>query len=139
MARTARRERGAAAVEMAIVLPVLLLVVGGLIDLGRAYMLSITTTNAAREGARALAMGSTTAVVTSRVDLAMGTKPNGTDYAAGTDYTVSAPACSGGNATVTITITSTGFSWIMLNFVPSLVGASMPAPSIQSTGTMACV
>ena len=57
----ARRERGAAAVEMAIVLPLLLLVVGGLVDFGRAYYLNSVITNAAREGARMVAMSYTTA------------------------------------------------------------------------------
>ena len=47
-----RKERGAAAVEMAIVLPLLLLVVGGLVDFGRAYYINVVITNAAREGAR---------------------------------------------------------------------------------------
>ena len=60
----ARRERGAAAVEMAIVLPLLLLVVGGLVDFGRAYYINVVITNAAREGARMVAMGYTTAQAT---------------------------------------------------------------------------
>jgi Flp pilus assembly protein TadG len=50
--RTSRLERGAAAVEMAIVLPVLILLVGGIIDFGRAFMTQVILTNAAREGTR---------------------------------------------------------------------------------------
>ncbi len=46
---------------MAIVLPLLLLVVGGLVDFGRAYYINVVITNAAREGARMVAMGYTTA------------------------------------------------------------------------------
>jgi Flp pilus assembly protein TadG len=48
-----RRERGAAAVEMAIVLPLLLLTLGGIVDLGRAFFIQVVLTNAAREGVRA--------------------------------------------------------------------------------------
>ena len=47
-----RRERGAAAVEFALVLPVLLLLVLGAIDWGWYFFLREVVTNAAREGAR---------------------------------------------------------------------------------------
>ena len=50
--RRRRGERGAAAVEMALILPVLLLLVGGIIDFGRAFNAQMTLTQAAREGAR---------------------------------------------------------------------------------------
>jgi Flp pilus assembly protein TadG len=50
-------DRGSAAVELALVLPVLLLLVFGLIDFGRALNAQITLTQAAREGARLAALG----------------------------------------------------------------------------------
>jgi len=49
---TMGRDRGAAAVEFAIVLPLLLLLAFGIIDFGRALNAQITLTQAAREGAR---------------------------------------------------------------------------------------
>ncbi|MHA7297381.1 TadE family protein [Pseudarthrobacter sp. MDT1-22] len=49
-------ERGAAAVEFAILLPVLLLLVLGTIEFGRAYNSQITLTNAGREGVRVMAI-----------------------------------------------------------------------------------
>ena len=45
-------ERGAAAVEFAFVLPVLLLLVLGLIEFSLLFNAQISVTNAAREGAR---------------------------------------------------------------------------------------
>jgi len=50
--RSTSRDRGAVAVEFAILLPVLLLLVFGIIDFGRALNAQIALTQAAREGAR---------------------------------------------------------------------------------------
>ncbi len=61
------RDRGAAAVEFALVLPILLVLVFGIIDFGRAYMAQISLTQAAREGARLSALGRPSGEVTSRV------------------------------------------------------------------------
>ena len=50
-------DRGSVAVEFALVLPILLLVVFGIIDFGRMLNAQITLTQAAREGARWAALG----------------------------------------------------------------------------------
>jgi hypothetical protein len=50
--RLRRDERGAAMVEMAIVLPILLLFVMGIVEFGRAWNIYQVITDAAREGAR---------------------------------------------------------------------------------------
>ena len=47
-----RNERGASLVETALVLPLLLLLLVGIIDVGRAYYTYISIYNAAREGGR---------------------------------------------------------------------------------------
>lgn len=44
--------QGQSMVEFALILPLLVLMVAGIFDLGRAFFASITITNAAREGAR---------------------------------------------------------------------------------------
>jgi Flp pilus assembly protein TadG len=62
-----RRDRGTAAVEFALVLPVLLLIVFGIIDFGRALNAQITLTGAAREGVRLAALGYSDAAVEARV------------------------------------------------------------------------
>ena len=73
MIRAKRIERnrrcGAAAVEMAMVLGLLILLVFGIIEMGRAIMVNQVITNAAREGARrAVIPGATNAQVEARVD-----------------------------------------------------------------------
>jgi Flp pilus assembly protein TadG len=49
-------DRGAAAVEFALILPIVLLVIFAIIDFGRMLNAQITLTEAAREGARAAAL-----------------------------------------------------------------------------------
>lgn len=64
------RDRGAAAVEFALCLPLLLLLVFGIIDFGRALNAQITLTQAAREGVRLAALGYSNAEVVARAQAA---------------------------------------------------------------------
>jgi Flp pilus assembly protein TadG len=76
---------------MALVLPVFLTVVLGIIEFGRAMMISNLLANAAREGARlAITTGSTNAEVTAAVQ----------------DFMEDAIGTSAENVTVTITVTA---------------------------------
>ena len=54
--------RGVAAVEFAVVAPILFLLIFGMIDVGRALMVQNLLTNAARDGARAASLDGVTAV-----------------------------------------------------------------------------
>ncbi len=54
--RTRHRERGAAAVELALVLPLLVLLVLGIAELGRAYHLQTVVSGAARDAVRVMAL-----------------------------------------------------------------------------------
>lgn len=51
-----RKEKGQNLVELALVLPFLIIIVFGVLDLGRIFFASINLTNAAREGVRFLTM-----------------------------------------------------------------------------------
>lgn len=50
--RISKSKKGQSLVELALVLPILLLLLLGFLDLGRAYYYEVAITNAAREGAR---------------------------------------------------------------------------------------
>jgi len=138
-----RRERGAAAVEMALILPVLLLVLGGIVDLGRAMYGQIIVSNAAREGARMASMTSyTNAQVQTRAQSATG----GLVPLAGSavDVTIPSPRCVADPLDpsvkiTTVAVTARNFQWMMLNVVPRLVGGNIPAPAITAKASMRCV
>ena len=56
------RDRGASMVEAAIVLPILVLLVFGIVEFGRAFNAQVTLTHAAREGVREYAINQDLAV-----------------------------------------------------------------------------
>jgi TadE-like protein len=56
-AQTKERDRGAVMVELALVLPVLLMIMIGIVEFGRAQSYQESIYGAAREGARVLALG----------------------------------------------------------------------------------
>lgn len=65
-----RRDRGAAAVEMAIVLPLLAAMLFGIIDYGRIFNAEIQLSQASREGVRLASLGYPAADVRSRTKAA---------------------------------------------------------------------
>lgn len=67
LAARLRSEAGAELVEFALVLPLLLLVLGGIVDFGMLLQRQQVVTNAAREGARLAAVGYSQPDVQSRV------------------------------------------------------------------------
>ncbi|MBC7558815.1 MAG: pilus assembly protein [Dermatophilaceae bacterium] len=153
-------ERGAVAVEMAMVLPLLLFVFMGIIDFGRAYSTQIQLSAAAREGVRLASLNTTAntadanygnSAIQARVRAAAGGVPDPTvvnvaAVPASCPATANSvcvvycpvPVASGSTATVVVT---TQFTWItgikaMSNFFGSGV---FPTPtSIQVTGVMRC-
>jgi Flp pilus assembly protein TadG len=65
-----KNDRGAAAVELALLLPLLLLILFGIVDFGRMLNYKLTITHAAREGVRAASVGKTASDVTTKVTTA---------------------------------------------------------------------
>jgi Flp pilus assembly protein TadG len=68
--RRGKKQRGQSLVEFALIAPLFLLLVFGIVDFGIAFYSWITITNAAREGARLGAVQGTEAEITSRVNAA---------------------------------------------------------------------
>lgn len=95
--RQLRDRRGQSMVELALVLPVLLILILGMIDFGRLIQAYLTVQHAAREGSRLAITGAADSAVVQRVrDMAQGlnqsqlavtVSPAGTRYS-GSDVTV---------------------------------------------------
>jgi Flp pilus assembly protein TadG len=104
----ADRSRGAAAVEFAIVLPVLIILVFGIIDFGRYFSMQQTMEQLARQGARLVALGDATSDVQLRINAAATAAGLNTSR-----LTISTPAtCPAGqnaqNALVTVKYSMSG-------------------------------
>jgi Flp pilus assembly protein TadG len=131
-----RRERGAAAVEMALVLPVLVLLLGGIIDLGRAFMTQTILTNAAREGTRFAMISTNLATdktsIETRAKDAAGLDPTA-KATASANLSTSGCGANGFTGTLTVTVSST-FNWLFLNALP---GVSNPQ-TMTGKSTIGC-
>jgi len=117
-----RRDRGAVLIEMAMVLPLLLLVAVGIFEIGRAYETWQVCTNAAREGARmAVLPNSITGDVQARVRQYMegGQLPN---YDTATVNVDTGSITSGTTPVSTSIVTvSYPFDFVFLNPVARLI------------------
>jgi Flp pilus assembly protein TadG len=134
-------ERGAAAVEMALVLPLLLLVLFGLVDFGRAFNAQMQLTQAAREGVRVVVLGGTLSDAQTRAQLAM---PAGGGTTSPTVLTTASTLCTSGvDGLGQVTVTST-FTFITpLGPIARVIGAStLPGAgdtkTLSATGVMRC-
>jgi Flp pilus assembly protein TadG len=116
------RESGAALVEFALVLTLLVMLVFGIVEFGRAYNAQVTLTHATREGARTLAVtGDSAAAASATLGAATSLDPS--------LVTVSAGSCSPG-ATGTVTA-----SYPLSYDIPFVGAATI---SLSSTSVMRC-
>ncbi|MGC9668324.1 TadE/TadG family type IV pilus assembly protein [Planosporangium sp. 12N6] len=131
LTRRRRGDDGAAAVEMALVLPLLLFIMFGVIDFGRMLNAQITLTEAAREGARAAALGQS---ADARVRAA-------TPNLSGVTSTVTAcPA--GGSATADAAVTaSVNFTFVtpLAALAPMFGSKAGRSVTLTGKGIMPCV
>ncbi|WP_120519971.1 TadE/TadG family type IV pilus assembly protein [Arthrobacter celericrescens] len=117
-------ERGAVAVEFALLAPVLVLLLLGIMEFGRAYNAQVSLSNAAREGVRVMAISNDQAAArTAAKNAAVSLNPRLADA----NFTFSQASCtSGGQMSVTINYTLT-----------TLTGIAGPFP-MQGVGVMVC-
>ena len=117
-------ERGAAAVEFALVLPILLVILLGILDFGLYYYNDLQLTHAARDAARYVSVGNV-GDANAAIDGASATLVSTTI----TSRLVN-PGSTGNEATVTLTATYT-----LLTPLPRLIGIG-PTVDIDASATM---
>lgn len=126
--READRTRGAAAVEFAIVLTLLLMIVFGVIDFGRSYNAKETLTQAAREGARLVALNQSN-VVSRTQAAATGLSPVNVNVV----QSCPAGASQGTDAKVTVT-----YRFTFVTPLLALVGRASGPITLTGVGEMPC-
>lgn len=123
-----RAERGAAAVEFALVAPLLLLLVLGIAEFGRAYNISTTLSAAAREGARTMALQNSTSAARAAAQSAA------TGVSLSTSQISVTPAACPTGSTGSTTLVTVKITYPM-TFVSGLFGSSI---TLHGTGVMRC-
>ena len=118
-----RDQRGAALIEVALTLPLMLLVSVGIFEFGRAYQTWQVLTNAAREGARiAVLPGTDDAAVTTRVQTYMSDGQLSNYGTASIVITRNNPIPSGiGTATASRVTVNYPFTYLVLQPVARLI------------------
>jgi Flp pilus assembly protein TadG len=126
-------DRGSVAVEFALLLPMLLLIVFGIVDFGRALNAQITLTQAAREGARLAALNQPN-VVSRTQAAAVGLSP------VSVSVTSSCPSGAGQGVNATV-VTSYSFHFITpVGAIAGVFGGSgLGSPiTLSAHGVMPC-
>jgi Flp pilus assembly protein TadG len=124
-----RNERGAAAVEFALVVPLLVLLVAGIASFGRIYFLQTTLSGAAREGVRAMALKNDTSAARTAAKTAAATVTLTDAQIAVSPATGSCLSTASATTTATVTITYS------TTYLSRLVGTSV---TLKGTGVMRC-
>jgi Flp pilus assembly protein TadG len=128
--RKPESRRGAAVAEFAIIAPLFLSLIAGVIELGRAINVVQVLTNASREGARVASFDSTTQ--TSTITTAVNSYLSN-DKISGATTTISPSALSavsdGQAVTVTVSIPFSSVSWLPAPFF-------LAGKTLQATSTM---
>ena len=117
--RRLRSESGAAAVEFALILPVFLVLLLGIIEFGSAYNAQILLTNAAREAARSYSLTGDEGAAVAAADAA--TEPIGLAIeASNVDFAVTPVGACSSPASVSVTVE------VSKPLLTGMFGASIP-------------
>ena len=120
------RDRGAIMVELAFILPILVMLLVGIIEFGRAYSAQVSIQGAAREGARSLALSESSGAVDAAVQGAAGSAQV---------TSVTKAACPGGS-----TGSTTAYATVTVNatFTFSIPFISLGTRNMSATAMMRC-
>jgi len=122
-------ERGAAMVEFALLLPLFLLIIGGIVDGGRAFFRQIELTNAAREGVRVAVMSEPTPA-----EIQLRAQSAAPGFTLTATLQRACPSPDGAEVMV-----ASDFDWFFLGPALALVGGSDNMPRVlDSTAVMRC-
>ena len=142
MKRTSKlKSKGQALVEMTLMLPIILIFVGGLTDVGLAFFVGTSMENAVREGARLKAAGMLNANVQAEVVKRIAAKGMFTGGFTASNVTVTGPinlgtSCTGQQQTVTVTATGT-YNYMFLNLVGISSTSMSRSETMRAEGTIA--
>ena len=128
MKKRMKNERGATAVEFAMIMPLLIVLVLGIAEFGRAFQVSGTLSAAAREGVRVMALQNDPAAARAAVRNATTSLDPGVTDAQIAITPASCPQ-TGGSTTVRLTIN------YPMPFITDFFGASV---DLTGTGVMRC-
>jgi Flp pilus assembly protein TadG len=128
MARRLRTERGASAVEFALIVPLLVLLVLGIAEFGHAFQVQGTLSAAAREGVRAMALQNDPVAARTAVRNATASLDPAVTNAQVVITPTTCPA-AGGSTTIRVTITYR---------MPYLTGFFGSGLNLSGTGVMRC-
>ena len=129
MKKRMRNERGATAVEFAMIMPLLIVLVLGIAEFGRAFQVSGTLSAAAREGVRIMALQNDPAAARAAVRNAATSLDPGVTDAQIVITPASCPQTGGGSTAVRLTIN------YPMPFITDFFGASV---DLTGTGVMRC-
>ena len=140
VARFARGERGAALVEFAIVLPILLMIVFGIVDFARAFYTQNNLTSAVREGARWASVqpiaNLNTAAGVQQIVKGFFNNANNTAAKFGgppvTDVQITLTKTPAGNNPEYVTVAVTGYQFQWWTPLPGMVGFPAGTMSAQA-------
>jgi Flp pilus assembly protein TadG len=119
-------EHGAVAAEFALLLPVLLIILFGIIEFGMIMYGREVVTNASREGARAGIVMRIPAVTAAEITTVATSYLTGTGVSPA-QVTITVPAFGGGTGTP-VTVTATyDYPWL-IPYIPTVLGLPAPLP-----------
>lgn len=116
-----RLERGIATVEFALVLPILLMTLFGIIELGMAWYTKQVLTNASREGARAGIVYSSPSMTSGEVQTIVQNYLNNSGFTQPVTITVTGTGGASGDP-LTVTVSHNYTFNVLPGFVQSMVG-----------------